>query len=241
MVHMVTIKLSSTNFLLWRSQVVPLLQCQKLYGYVDGSTPMPSAATDPAAHNIWKQFDQLVMSLLLSSLTEKALSITIGFTTSRDVWNSLETTFSQKSKVRELQIKDELHLMKRGSRSIFEYSRIFKAHCDQLSAMGRPVEDTDKVHWYLRGLGHEFSTFSITQLSLTPIPSFKDIVPKTESFDLFSKSIDHNTGVPAYVTNFSPASSNRYGNSNNYQHKYKGEPSKGGNCNKQQYKRPPRC
>jgi hypothetical protein len=146
MVHMVTIKLSSTNFLLWRSQVVPLLQCQKLYGYVDGSTPMPSAATDPAAHNIWKQFDQLVMSLLLSSLTEEALSITIGFTTSRDVWNSLETTFSQKSKVRELQIKDELHLMKHGSRSISEYSRIFKAHCDQLSAMRRPVEDTDKVH-----------------------------------------------------------------------------------------------
>jgi hypothetical protein len=118
--HMVTIKLSSTNFLLWRSQVVPLLQCQKLYGYVDGSTPMPSAATDLAAHNIWKQFDQLVMSLLLFSLTEEALSITIDFTTSRDVWNSLETTFSQKSKVRELQIKDELHLIKRGFYSISE-------------------------------------------------------------------------------------------------------------------------
>jgi hypothetical protein len=118
--HMVTIKLSSTNFLLWRSQVVPLLQCQKLYGYVDGSTPMPSAATDLAAHNIWKQFDQLVMSLLLFSLTEEALSITIDFTTSRDVWNSLETTFSQKSKVRELQIKDELHLIKRGSYNISE-------------------------------------------------------------------------------------------------------------------------
>jgi len=46
--------------------------------------------------------------------------------------------------------------MRRGSCSISEYSRIFKAHCDQLSAMGRPVEDTDKVHWYLHGLGHEF-------------------------------------------------------------------------------------
>jgi hypothetical protein len=46
---------------------------------------MPSAATDPVAHNMWKQLDQLVMSLLLSSLTEEALSITIDFTTSRDV------------------------------------------------------------------------------------------------------------------------------------------------------------
>ncbi|KAG6783821.1 hypothetical protein POTOM_009495 [Populus tomentosa] len=222
-------------------QVIPLLQCQNLYGYVDGSTPMPSAATDLAGHNMWKQLDQLVMSLLLSSLTEEALSITIGFTTSRDVWNSLETTFSQKSKARELQIKDELHLMKRGSCSISEYSRIFKAHCDQLSAMGRPVEDTDKVHWYLRGLGHEFSTFSITQLSLTPIPSFKDIVPKAESFDLFSKSIDQNTGVPAYIANFSPASSHRSDNTNIYQHKYKGGPSRGGHRNKQNYRRPPRC
>jgi len=105
--------------------------------------------------------------------------------------------------------------------------------------MGRPVEDTDKVHLYLRGLGHEFSTFSITQLSLTPIPSFKDIVPKVESFDLFSKSIDYIIGVPAYVANFSPTPSNRYGNSNNYQHKYKGGPSKGGNHSKQQYKHPP--
>jgi hypothetical protein len=52
MVHMITIKLSSTNFLLWRNQVVPLLQCQKLYRYVDGSTPTPIATTDPAAHNI---------------------------------------------------------------------------------------------------------------------------------------------------------------------------------------------
>ena len=174
-------------------------------------------------------------------LSQKKLSITIGFTTSRDVWNSLETTFSQKSKACELQIKDELHLMRRGSRSISEYSRIFKAHCDQLSAMGRPVEDTDKVHWYLRGLGHEFSTFSITQLSLTPIPNFTDIVPKAESFDLFSKSIDHNTGVLAYVANFSPASSTRFGNSSNYQHKYKGGPSKGGYRHKQQPRRPPRC
>jgi hypothetical protein len=129
--------------------------------------------------------------------------------------------------------------MKRGSRSISKDSLIFKAHCDQLSAMGRPVEDTYKVHWYLRGLGHEFSTFSITQLSLTTIPSFKDIVPKAESFNLFSKFIDYNTGVPACVANFSPVSSNRYGNSNNYQHKYKGGPSKGGNRSKQQYKRPP--
>nr|TKS15755.1 hypothetical protein D5086_0000030010 [Populus alba] len=79
--------------------------------------------------------------------------------------------------------------MKRGSCSVAEYSRAFNSHCDQLSAMRCLVEDSNEVHWYLCGLGHEFSTFSIAQLSLTLIPSFNDVVPKAGSFDLFFKTI----------------------------------------------------
>ena len=84
MVHMLTVKLSSTNFLLWHNQVVPLLQCQKYYGYVDGSTLMPFAIITSTSNNLWNQNDHLVMSLLLSSVTEETLSVIIR-TTSRDV------------------------------------------------------------------------------------------------------------------------------------------------------------
>lgn len=134
-IHMVTIKSLSTNFLLWRSQVVPLLQCQKFYGYIDGSTSIPFATTNPTVHNIWKQNDQLVMSLL-SSLAKEALSVVIELMTSKDVWTALKTTFNYKSKVHELQIKGELYLMKRGYSNVSEYSRVFKSYCDQLLAMG---------------------------------------------------------------------------------------------------------
>jgi hypothetical protein len=98
--------------------------------------------------------------------------------------------------------------------------------------MGCPVEDTDKVLWYLRGLGHEFSSFSTTQLSLTPIPSFKDIVPKAESFNLFSKFIDYTAGDPSAYMVHSSASSNRYARSYNNQNRYKGGHSKRGNRGK---------
>ncbi|GJZ69163.1 hypothetical protein Tco_0632713 [Tanacetum coccineum] len=40
--YMLTIKLSSTNYLLWHKQMIPLLAYQKLTGYVDGSIPQPS-------------------------------------------------------------------------------------------------------------------------------------------------------------------------------------------------------
>ena len=77
---------------------------------------------------------------------EEALFVVIGLTTSKDAWIALETAFSHESKVRELQIKDELHLMKCGSRCVSKYSQAFKSHCEQLLVMGRLVEDTDKVH-----------------------------------------------------------------------------------------------
>ncbi|RVW73154.1 hypothetical protein CK203_057785 [Vitis vinifera] len=70
----------------------------------------------------------------------------VGLTTARDVWLALENSFSHISKTRELRIKYDLQLIKHGPRSVTEYSRSFKALCDQLTTMGRSVDDTDKVH-----------------------------------------------------------------------------------------------
>ncbi|KAJ0049526.1 hypothetical protein Pint_15730 [Pistacia integerrima] len=79
--------------------------------------------------------------------------------------------------------------MKKDAQSVVEYSREFKFVCDQLAAMGRSVDDLDKIHWYLRGLGSAFSTFSTTQLSLSSLPSFIEIVPMADSYENFVKSL----------------------------------------------------
>ena len=178
MVHLLTIKLSSSNYLLWRNQVSPLLHSQNLFGYVDGSISKPSmtvtsttsatsttttTSTENPKFTEWIQMDQLVLSLLLSTLTEESMSVVVGLSTSRDVWFRLETTFSHKSKSRELRLRDELQTMKKHDKSLSDFSREFRALCDQLAAMGRPIDDLDKVHWFLRGLGSSFSTFSTNQ------------------------------------------------------------------------------
>ncbi|KAJ0017559.1 hypothetical protein Pint_12202 [Pistacia integerrima] len=136
-----------------------------------------------------------VSSVSSSSLTEEAMAEVLGLTTARDVWLALENSFSHISKTRELRIKDDLQLIKRGTRSVTEYSRSFKALCDQLTAMGCSVDDTDKVHWYLRGLGTDFANFSTAQMSLTPLPTFKDLVPKAESFEIFQKSLGSSSPI----------------------------------------------
>ena len=70
----------------------------------------------------------------------------VGLSTSREVWTALENTFSHRSKAREIPLKDDLQLMKCGTRPVIAYARAFKALCDQLHAICCPVNGIDKVH-----------------------------------------------------------------------------------------------
>uniref|UniRef100_A0A2N9HM89 Integrase catalytic domain-containing protein n=1 Tax=Fagus sylvatica TaxID=28930 RepID=A0A2N9HM89_FAGSY len=207
-------------------------------------TPNTSQTPDPK-HLAWKATDQRLLSLLLSSLTEEAMAEAVGLSTSREVWTALENTFSHRSKAREIRLKDDLQLMKRGTRPVTAYARAFKALCDQLHAIGRPVDDTDKTHWFLRGLGSDFSSFSTAQLALTPLPCFADLVSKAESFELFQRSLEPSATTAAAFTatsrgrasnhgHFSSNRSNQQGRSNNHS-------SNRGRSNSGQGRRPPRC
>lgn len=80
--------------------------------------------------------------------------------------------------------------MKKDARTVVEYSHEFKSVYDQLAAMGRSMNYLNKIHWYLCGIGSTFSTFSTTQLSLSPLPSFTDNVPLAESYENFVKSLE---------------------------------------------------
>nr|CAN61640.1 hypothetical protein VITISV_021909 [Vitis vinifera] len=165
MVHMLTIKLTSSNYLLWRNQFVPLLTSQELFSYLDGSITAPSpmiTASDGTpksnpAYTSWLHTDQTLLSLLYSSLTEESMS-----------------------------------------ESIVEFSSTFKGLCDQLAAIGRPIDDTDKVHWYLCALGPDYKIFSTTMMSQLPLPSFAEIVPKALSHEIFERSVSHSSSNSAY-------------------------------------------
>lgn len=55
--------------------------------------------------------------------------------------------------------------MQRGSQTVAEFSRKFKGLCDKLVAIGRLIDNMDKVHWFLRALGADFKIFFTTMLS----------------------------------------------------------------------------
>ena len=85
----VTLKISSSNYLLWKTQFESFLSSQSLLGFINGSTPRPSltvatktgdTVTEEANPEFlkWMKRDQLVMAWLFESLTEEALRSVYG-------------------------------------------------------------------------------------------------------------------------------------------------------------------
>ena len=66
----------------------------------------------------WRLQDERLLSLLFSSLTEEVMDEVLGLTTARDIWLALENSFGHISKARELRIKDDLQLLKRGNHNV---------------------------------------------------------------------------------------------------------------------------
>ncbi|XP_014523944.1 uncharacterized protein LOC106780198 [Vigna radiata var. radiata] len=117
MIHMLNIRLTSTNFILWRRQLLLLLKGHALYGHIDGSIITPpgklptvdGSLTVPNPSFItWKQQDQRLVSLLQASLTEETLAEVLHYDTAQQIWTTLESLCGGDSKQREIGIRDQL-------------------------------------------------------------------------------------------------------------------------------------
>lgn len=114
--HIINMKLTRDNYLLWKAQFLPYLCSQQLLGYVEGTIQCPSTTITQAGdgetaivpnqeHHIWFQQVQLVLCALLSSLTEEVLSHVVFLSTSREVWLALEKILSSSSRAWIMQIR----------------------------------------------------------------------------------------------------------------------------------------
>ncbi|KAF6142840.1 hypothetical protein GIB67_002704 [Kingdonia uniflora] len=158
---MVSVKLSSHNYFLWKKQVLPILGSHNLLGYVDSTIPPPQRmiTSQDGREEInpeflkWETTDQMVMSLINSTLSEEVLGETIVFTKSKEVWDMLLETNARPSKPRALQLRHELQTIQRGSDSIKDFLRKFKGILDSLVAMDQSPDEEEKVVPHL--LSHE--------------------------------------------------------------------------------------
>lgn len=179
--HLVTIKLTSENYMLWKVQLTAYLRGQDLFSFVDG-TQIPPPKMFPAESNSnpktnpaflsWQRTDQFILSILLSSITKLIVAHVISAGTSRELWTSLESMYSSRSQAKEFQIRFQLTNLSCGDQSIVDYFSKVKMLADTLAATGTPLSDKEYVTYFLNGLGPNYEPF-ITSITtrIEPIHS----------------------------------------------------------------------
>ncbi|KAJ3701119.1 hypothetical protein LUZ61_004824 [Rhynchospora tenuis] len=171
--HQIQTVLSHDNFLLWRSQITPVLRGHGLIGYVDGSKTVPAPVITNGDNVVisnpefqeWQQQDQLILAWLFSSLSQQVLAQVVNCQTSAELWRCLNTFHTSQSVAKVLDLRLQLQTIKRGGASCSQFLQQIQGIADRLRSIGSDVPDHDLVLYTLQGLGTEFETF-VTAVSM---------------------------------------------------------------------------
>lgn len=176
LLHLLIIKHSSCNYLLWRNRILPLLSFQKLTGHIDGTLTAPPRTITPTTSSVvvslapipnsdfikWQENDKKALLIVQSSLTEEAMAEVLCLPTTFDVRTTLENAYSQDFVERVQTLRDSLRQLKKGASFVAGFGQKFKCICNLLPSIFHPVDDYDKSHGFLCGLGSSFEDFSIS-------------------------------------------------------------------------------
>ncbi|KAH0650606.1 hypothetical protein KY285_030696 [Solanum tuberosum] len=162
--HQLSLKLTSSNFLLWKTQFLPMVRGCGLGHHIDGSQVIPGQflfddQPNPNYH-VWVRADQLVLSWIVASVSEGILPQLVGTETAQTAWNKLVAAYASGSRPQIRELKTQLHTLQRDNTSIESYVQRAKGIADKLAALQHPVTNDDLVKFVLTGLGPAYRPFT---------------------------------------------------------------------------------
>uniref|UniRef100_A0A2N9GV31 Reverse transcriptase Ty1/copia-type domain-containing protein n=1 Tax=Fagus sylvatica TaxID=28930 RepID=A0A2N9GV31_FAGSY len=129
MSNLMSTKLDSSNYMIWRLQISVVLDAYSVLDHLDGSTAQPNPFL----------------------VTEAVLAMVVGKSTSQEVWNTLEERFTSTTRANVLNLKLELQSIKKGgNESVSVYLQRIKTVRDKLSAVGVQSDPEELLHVILK-------------------------------------------------------------------------------------------
>jgi hypothetical protein len=129
MSNLMSTKLDSTNYMIWKLQISTILDAYSVIDHLDGSTTQPRQvlvietgirSINPA-FLIWQRRDKALLSLVYSTLSSPVLTTVVGLSTSQELWDKLEERFTCTTRANVLNLKLELQLIKKGNEIVSSY------------------------------------------------------------------------------------------------------------------------
>jgi len=164
--HTLNIKLFKSNFPSWRTLNLAFVKAQDAYAFLDGTSQAPTqtilnTSTTPAApatmvnseYLVWCQRNQMLLRVLISTLTKPLVVHVVSYATSHHLWTTFVSIFASQARSPVMHIHSRLATAKKGSSSITEYFQSFKAMCDNVVVAGQHLNDFESISYLLPDLG----------------------------------------------------------------------------------------
>jgi len=120
-------------------------------------------------HLRWFTKDKLILSILLSSMSEDILGQLTQYKTSRAVWDALHTMFSAQNRARTMQLRYQLSHLKKKDMTAADYFQKMKTLADTMASIGNPLQDQEILGYMLAGLGSLYEAL-VTTVSTRDTP-----------------------------------------------------------------------
>ena len=198
----VSLKLTRDNFLLWRTQILPVLAAYEVKNHIEQDPPEMSILNKDGqtcinrAYKIWFKTDKVVLAIINSSLTESTMPIVVGKETAKEAWDAIIRNFAGKSQSRIMELQTKLHNLRKNSMSVEAYVQSVRTLGDELRANGSNINMHDLSFALLRGFDQQYNAFYASTSQLLHTLTFDDVVANLITFDshLARQNTEHNTG-----------------------------------------------
>ncbi|XP_072066105.1 uncharacterized protein [Arachis hypogaea] len=187
--HPISLKLNKENYLLWKQQVLPAIRGHNMQQHIasDSQLPPKFMSQEDEVRGIlnpeflvWQQKDQLLLTWLLSSISEPMLVHFFSCNQSKQLWDEIHHFFYSRAGARAHQYLSELRDIKKGSRTVSEYLLDIKSLVAALAFAKRPITTEEHIKIILNGLPREYNNFVL--LVTTADNQFSGLtIPKLES------------------------------------------------------------
>ncbi|KAD3067936.1 hypothetical protein E3N88_35816 [Mikania micrantha] len=155
-----SLKLTSTNYLGWKTQVEATLHGLDLFKYIDGTHPPPPPTIAPTGQSLphpdfstWFRQDRLLFGALVGTLSPPIVPLITNASSSLDAWKILSNTYASPSRGHIKQLQHRLkQSTKTPTQTITDYMQSVKTLVDELSLLGKSMDAEDITDIVLNGL-----------------------------------------------------------------------------------------
>ena len=198
-------KLIPSTFPQWRAQFEALLIGYDLLDYVTGLSVCPSSDGTPHSalkitHWVWQ--DKLILSAILASTSNSITPLIATTKTSHEAWKKLNHMYASRSRMRAMQLKEDLTLIQKGNRSIQEYLHAVKALANEIALIDHPISDDDLTLYILHGLGFDFREIAAPIRAREKSLTFEELHDLLVGHDSYLRRLESATHQLVASTNY---------------------------------------